>query len=59
MICLPLYEELLKMLSLSFIQLFGHDKVSVLDGGLEKWTGDGFETTNMMLKKAVRYITIL
>ena len=32
-------------------KLFGHDKVSVLDGGLEKWIADGLETTNMQIKK--------
>ena len=39
---------------LSFIsQLFGHENVSVLDGGLERWITDGYETTNMMVKKRV------
>ena len=38
---------------LSFSQLFGHENVSVLDGGLERWIGDGYETTNMMVKKKV------
>lgn len=32
-------------------KLFGHENVSVLDGGLEKWIADGFETTDMMVKK--------
>ncbi|CAH3144325.1 unnamed protein product [Porites lobata] len=32
-------------------KLFGHEKVSVLDGGLERWIADGYETTNMMVKK--------
>lgn len=26
-------------------RLFGHDKVSVLDGGMKKWQADGYETT--------------
>lgn len=39
-----------------FAQLFGHEKVSVLDGGLERWIADGYETTNMMVKKMVRVI---
>jgi len=37
----------------SFPQLFGHENVSVLDGGLERWIADGYETTNMMMKKRV------
>lgn len=37
-------------------QLFGHEKVSVLDGGLERWIADGYKTTNMMVKKMVRVI---
>ncbi|KAL9950323.1 hypothetical protein ACROYT_G042807 [Oculina patagonica] len=32
-------------------KLFGHENVSVLDGGLERWIADGYETTNMMAKK--------
>jgi len=32
-------------------KLFGHENVSVLDGGLERWIADGHETTNMMVKK--------
>ncbi|XP_029204374.2 thiosulfate sulfurtransferase-like [Acropora millepora] len=32
-------------------KLYGHENVSVLDGGLEKWISSGFETTNMMMKK--------
>ena len=32
-------------------KLFGHENVSVLDGGLEKWVANGYETTNMSLKK--------
>lgn len=27
-------------------QVFGHDKVSVLDGGLPKWTAEGGETVS-------------
>ena len=34
-------------------QLFGHQNVSVLDGGLERWIANGFDTTNMMVKKKV------
>ena len=36
------------------MQLFGHESVSVLDGGLEKWISNGLETTNMMMKKKVK-----
>lgn len=32
-------------------KLFGHVNVSVLDGGLEKWILDGYETTDIMFKK--------
>lgn len=32
-------------------KLFGHQNVSVLDGGLERWIANGFDTTNMMVKK--------
>ncbi|KAJ7388900.1 hypothetical protein OS493_035047 [Desmophyllum pertusum] len=32
-------------------KLFGHENVSVLDGGLARWIGDGKETTDMMAKK--------
>ena len=38
---------------MKFSQLFGHENVSVLDGGLEKWIADGYETTNIMVKKKV------
>ena len=31
--------------SFLFLQLYGHRKISVLDGGLKKWVADGFETT--------------
>ena len=27
-----------------FLQVFGHDRVSVLDGGLKKWEAEGLET---------------
>jgi len=36
------------------MQLYGHENVSVLDGGLEKWISSGLETTNMMMKKKVK-----
>ncbi|CAH3144327.1 unnamed protein product [Porites lobata] len=32
-------------------KLFGHENVSVMDGGLAKWKGDGFETTTALAKK--------
>jgi 3-mercaptopyruvate sulfurtransferase SseA len=33
-------------LTLCFLfQLFGHENVSVLDGGLIKWADDGYEIT--------------
>ena len=42
-----------------FIQLFGHENVSVMDGGLAKWKGDGFETTTALAKKKVLIVTLL
>ena len=42
-----------------FIQLFGHENVSVMDGGLAKWKGDGFETTTTLAKKKVLIVTLL
>ena len=33
-----------------YFQYFGHEKVSILDGGLMKWIKDGFETTNKVPK---------
>jgi len=35
------------------LQLFGHENVSIVDGGLERWIADGYETTDMMVKKPV------
>ena len=28
------------------MQYFGHSRVSILDGGLQKWKSDGFKTTS-------------
>lgn len=32
-------------------KLFGHENVSVLDGGLKRWIGDGFEMTDAVVQK--------
>ena len=38
--------------------VFGHNSVSVLDGGITKWCGDGLPTTSEVLQstKSIKYI---
>ena len=47
---MPFYNQVIFILP---SQLFGHENVSVLDGGLKRWIGDGFETTDAVVQKGV------